>query len=167
MFATSCCIAMFITCLRCHCFETLALHLPSPSPCSGVVPRGVNLVRALREEKVHSRQREMEQHHRRRMSDSSVSIIIILSLNSCKHSIIFYHCPFGMLPRALLSLLHLSNSNSGTHGDENLYTLCTHAEGPNEFVCPLFVLTSQLQVNPQQLSYLQYYDSSPTRRPSG
>jgi hypothetical protein len=60
-----------------------------------VVPRGVNLVRALREEKVHSRQREMEQHHRRRMSDSS------------------------------------------------------------------------LQVNPQQLSYLQYYDSSPTRRPSG
>ena len=42
---------------------------------TGAVPRGVDLMRALRQEKVHSRQREMEEYRlRRRMSDSSVSI---------------------------------------------------------------------------------------------
>ena len=88
----------------------LALHLPSPSPCSGVVPRGVDLGRALREEKVYSRQREIEQHRQRRMSDSSVSIYKpspITQLLQASHY--FYHCPFGMRYRTLLSLFYLSN----------------------------------------------------------
>ena len=42
---------------------------------SGPVPRGMDLMSALRQEKAVSRQREIEEYHqRRRMSDSSVSL---------------------------------------------------------------------------------------------
>lgn len=39
----------------------------------GPVPRGVDLPKALRVERSYSRQRDMEEYRRRRMSDSSVS----------------------------------------------------------------------------------------------
>ena len=66
-------------------FNALSLYIPSsfspslpppsllPSCLTGVVPRGVDLPRALMAEKTLSRQREIEEHRRRRMSDSSVS----------------------------------------------------------------------------------------------
>ena len=53
--------------------SSTTLSLPHYSINTGPVPKGVDLPRALRTEKSLSRQREMEEYRRRRMSDSSVS----------------------------------------------------------------------------------------------
>lgn len=53
---------------------SLSLPFSIPHTLLGTVPKGVDLPRALRMEKSMSRQREVEEYRRRRMSDSSVSV---------------------------------------------------------------------------------------------